>query len=222
MSFLKAIRECLTGQDESEYPKTNNEKTEVGWTCNNEKNPPPRQTTEELAASILSTLFAAEKSGHDLDRRLQDIVRSCGWYEGLAKRVLDGVVAAVKAGAAMGGAMKEAFDKATAAASDFVHEHPVFTAAVAVVVAIGILVLLAPWAVEALGFGELGPVEGELRKSLSRESNGRLADVWHRLICCVVAIDLPGCGGGEFLLLPAETGHEVGEEMTSDRHGGSG
>lgn len=168
MSFLKAIRECFTGQDEPEYTKTNDEKTEVGWRYHNEKNPRP-QTTEDLAASILSTLFTAEKSGHDLDRRLQDIVRSCGWYEGLAKRVLDGLVAAVESGAAMGGAMKEAFDKATAAASDFVHEHPVFTAAVAVVVAIGILVLLAPWAVEALGFGELGPVEGELRKeSLER------------------------------------------------------
>ncbi|ERF76607.1 hypothetical protein EPUS_04427 [Endocarpon pusillum Z07020] len=160
MSFLKAIRECLTGQDEPEYTKTNDEKTEVGWRYPEEKNTRPQPTTEELAASILSTLFTAEKSGHDLDRRVQDIVRSCGWYEGLAKRVLDGLVAAVKSGAAMGGAMKEASDKATVAASDFVHEHPVFTAAVAVVVAIGILVLLAPWAVEALGFGELGPIEG--------------------------------------------------------------
>ncbi|KAF7504778.1 hypothetical protein GJ744_001711 [Endocarpon pusillum] len=161
MSFLKAIRECFTGQDEREYSKTNNEKTEVGWRYGEEKKRPRPQTSEEeRAASILSTLLSAEKSGQDLDRRLQAIVGSCGWYEGLAKRVLDGLVAVVKSGAAMSGAMKEASDKASAAASDFVHQHPVFTAAVAVVVAIGILVLLAPWAVEALGFGELGPVEG--------------------------------------------------------------
>lgn len=61
----------------------------------------------------------------------------------------------------MGAAMKEAFDKATNAAKDFVGEHPVFAAAIVTVVAIGILVLLVPWVVEALGLGELGPVEGE-------------------------------------------------------------
>jgi hypothetical protein len=59
------------------------------------------------------------------------------------------------------GALKEASDKAYAAAAEFVHEHPVLTAALVTIVAIGILVLLAPWAVEALGFGELGPVEGK-------------------------------------------------------------
>lgn len=162
MSFLKAIRECLTGRDEPELDH-HSFKTD-------EKTSPPLQTTEELATSILSALLTAEKPGHDLDRRLQDLVRPCGgWYEGLAKRVLDGVIAAVQSGATgMGGAMKEAFDTATVAASEFVHEHPVFTAAVAVVVAIGILVLLVPWAVEALGFAELGPVEGEFSE---RERN---------------------------------------------------
>ena len=64
--------------------------------------------------------------------------------------------------------MKEAFDKASAAAAEFVHEHPVFVAAVATIVAIGILVILVPWAVEALGFGATGPIEGEflLRSTL--------------------------------------------------------
>ncbi len=155
MSFLKAIRACLIGgQDDADYHSSFNV---------DEKKPslPPTTEEEQVATSILCTLLTAEKSGHDLDRRLRDLVRPCGWYEGLAKRVLDGLVAAVKSGEAMGGAMKEAFDTASAAASAFVHEHPVLTAAVAVVVAIGILVLLAPLVVEALGFAELGPVEGE-------------------------------------------------------------
>ncbi len=215
MSFLKA--ECLGGvQDEADHRSLFNM---------DEKKPVPSPTTEEeeeeIATRILRTLLTAEKPGHDLDRRLQDLVRPCGWYEGLAKRVLDGLVAAVQSGAAMGGAMKEAFDTATAAASAFVHEHPVFTAAVAVVVAIGILVLLAPWAVEALGFAELGPVEGEF---LSRLECCGLAGwlTWSRFVCRLVAIHLSRCGGGELLLLPAEAGYEVGKEVRSGRWGGSG
>lgn len=39
----------------------------------------------------------------------------------------------------------------------FVKEHPVICA----VIAIGILVVLAPWVVEALGFAEAGIVEGK-------------------------------------------------------------
>jgi hypothetical protein len=58
----------------------------------------------------------------------------------------------------MGEAMKDAVQKSTAAATEFAKEHPVFCT----VVALGILVLLAPWAIEALGFGELGPIEGML------------------------------------------------------------
>ncbi|KAK5454968.1 hypothetical protein LTS15_005688 [Exophiala xenobiotica] len=60
----------------------------------------------------------------------------------------------------MSGAKKEAYDKALAIASDFTKEHPVLIAAILTIVAIGILVYLAPWVVEVLGFGEFGPAEG--------------------------------------------------------------
>ena len=53
--------------------------------------------------------------------------------------------------------MKDAFDKAIDAAVEFVKDNPIFCT----LVALGILVILAPWAIEALGFGELGPIEGE-------------------------------------------------------------
>lgn len=163
MGLLEAIRECFTGKDDADYPVIINEK--------NTNEISSMYTREEgLASSILLTLFTAEKQGHDLDRRLQNMVSSCGWYEGLARRILDGLVDALKSGAAMGGAIKEAFDRATAVASELVHEHPVFAAVVATVIAIGILVILAPWAIEALGFGELGPVEGELSSMSCRKS----------------------------------------------------
>ena len=60
----------------------------------------------------------------------------------------------------MNGAMQAAYDKACDAAEvfeGFVAGHPVFCT----LVALGVLVVLAPYAVEMLGFGELGPIEGE-------------------------------------------------------------
>ncbi|KIW95157.1 uncharacterized protein Z519_03741 [Cladophialophora bantiana CBS 173.52] len=60
----------------------------------------------------------------------------------------------------MAGAIKKAYDKAYDIASEFTRDHPVLAAAILTLVAIGILVYLAPWVIEALGFGELGPIEG--------------------------------------------------------------
>lgn len=117
------------------------------------------QTTESLAAEILSTLYAADANDEHLIQRLQDVVHETGWYEDLAAAVLTGLENALKALAPMGQAMKDAYDKATQIVADvlkFGKEHPVFCA----VVALGILVILAPWAIEAVGFGELGPIEG--------------------------------------------------------------
>ena len=59
----------------------------------------------------------------------------------------------------MGQGMRDAYDKAEGVVEEvwkFAKDHPGFVA----VVAVGILVILAPWAVEVLGFGELGPIEG--------------------------------------------------------------
>jgi len=121
-----------------------------------EKHP---QTTESLAADILSTLYAADTNDKHLIQRLQDIVHETGWYEGLAAAILTGLENALKAEAPVGQAMKDAYEKVMQIVEDifeFTKEHPVFCA----VVALGILVVLAPWAIGALGFGELGPIEG--------------------------------------------------------------
>jgi len=56
----------------------------------------------------------------------------------------------------MGKAMKEASGKAIDEAVDLAHEHPYFCA----LVAVGVLAILMPWLLEALGFAELGPIEG--------------------------------------------------------------
>ena len=124
-----------------------------------EKTQHPR-TTQSLAEDVLSTLYAADiNDKHVLKQRLQDVVRETGWYENLAVSVLNGLENALKEGAPMSQAMKDPYDKAAQVVVDvwgFVKEHPVFFT----LVALGILVILVPWAVEVLGFGELGPMEG--------------------------------------------------------------
>ena len=119
---------------------------------------PVSPKTQALAGDILSSLSTAEYNDKHLEKRLQDIVRETGWYENLAAAVLNGLETIVREGAPVAETMTDAVGKATAAAIGFAKEHPVFCT----IVALGVLVLLAPWAIEALGFGELGPIEGTL------------------------------------------------------------
>ena len=153
MDVLQPIIKCLTGNIESAHNKnrTHDFKAAVS-----------NSAEEQTASNIVSVLFSTEKAGHDLDVRIKDMVRTNGLSENLAERILDGIVAALETGAVMGETMKAAFDKAYAAATAFAKEHPVYTTALVTVVAIAILVILLPWVVEALGFGELGPAAGEL------------------------------------------------------------
>jgi hypothetical protein len=153
-SFINEILGCLCmGRTVAQYDIV---KEQPSLDFTHEKHP---QTTESLAADILSTLYAADTNDEHLTQRLQDVVHETGWYEDLAAAVLTGLENALKAEAPMGQAMKDAYEKATQIVADvfeFAKEHPVFCT----VVALGILVILAPWAIEAVGFGELGPIEG--------------------------------------------------------------
>ena len=160
MDIIKAILNCLTGDKDDVENYVINEKIYASSFASSAS-----PTEEDLADEILNILFTAEKPGRKLERRLQDAVHTSGWYEGLAKRILNGIVEGLKSGAPMGTAIKDAYNRALTKAEEFTEEHPVFTAAMLTVVAIGILVILVPWAVEALGFGELGPVEGEISTS---------------------------------------------------------
>jgi hypothetical protein len=110
---------------------------------------------QNLAKDILGLLYATEDRNE-----LSNQIRATGWTDALARHLLDGLVNALNTGAAMGTAMKEAFDKVSMEANKFVHEHPVLTAAITTIIAIGILEIMVPWAIAALGFGELGPIEG--------------------------------------------------------------
>lgn len=94
----------------------------------------------------------------------------------------------------MGNAMKEASEKASGKAAEFAHDHPYFCASIAV----GILVILMPWALEALGLAELGPVEDE--RDTSRIE--RILIKNFRNVCCLVVVDLLWlCDEGNLVLV---------------------
>ncbi|EGP82410.1 uncharacterized protein MYCGRDRAFT_51611 [Zymoseptoria tritici IPO323] len=95
------------------------------------------------------------------------IAEASWWNDAIAERILQLLQTALAANASMGPAMKAAFDKALQCAKDigkltedFANEHPFLVSIVCAVVAIGILYLLAPWIIEALGFTEFGPAAG--------------------------------------------------------------
>lgn len=60
------------------------------------------------------------------------------------------------------GAAKEVVETARRDVEGWVEEHPVMAGVVAMIVALGVLVVVAPWVVEGLGFGGLGVRLGEL------------------------------------------------------------
>ena len=119
----------------------------------------------EAASSIVSAMQAADKAGPSLDATIKSLVHQAGgWSQYLATKILTALEAVLKSGAQLNGAMQAAYDKACEAATmfeGFAAEHPVATAVFCTLVALGVLVVLAPYALEMLGFGELGPVEGE-------------------------------------------------------------
>lgn len=121
-------------------------------------------SVEEASATILSILQNAEKAGKSLDIAVQDIATQAGgWRERLAIAVLTALLNALKGGTPFQEAMSGAYQKASDAAAgiaDFAREHPLYAAAVCAVVALGILMILAPYIIHALGFGVMGPVEG--------------------------------------------------------------
>lgn len=139
----------------------------------NEKNPlpssssssPPHLKTEEATSAIISALLNTKKPGPALYVVIQDLAAQAGgWSEWLAVSVLNAVQKILQEGSnLLRGAMKEAYDKAQIAVEhikDFARDHPLYTTAICVVVALGVLVILLPWVIHALGFMAAGVEAG--------------------------------------------------------------
>jgi len=154
MDLIKSIMECLG------RPSTHDNAPR--YTDIKEQYSDAASDHDSTAEDFVTALRTAEKNGADLQRTLNNIIHRSGtmhdasWTESLAKAILNKLAEILTSDAAMGQAMKENVEKAVNAAVGFAREHPVYCT----LIAIGVLVLVAPWALEALGFGEMGIAEG--------------------------------------------------------------
>lgn len=132
------------------------------------------EKTRMIAEAVLETLLTSSHGGPELASQLQSLVpkndndqefSANGWTESLALAVFSGLKTALEnvLKTPMGSAMADAYYKVASVLTEmakdavgFIEEHPVYVT----LLTLGILVCLAPWAVEALGFGALGPIEG--------------------------------------------------------------
>ncbi|KAF2145403.1 uncharacterized protein K452DRAFT_305431 [Aplosporella prunicola CBS 121167] len=177
MHALKSIIACLFGSesinslDNKKHTTTTAASTQMNYSTFTEKQQPQQQsqptTPSEAAEQILALLLSAPHPSAELKARTQALTTrnsavnasSSRWAAAVARAVLRAMESALKAGKAHSGAMGTALEKAEMAAAElgeFVKAHPVFFT----VLALGVLVLLAPAVIHALGFGALGPVEG--------------------------------------------------------------
>ena len=127
-----------------------------------------RLCSDEAAWSIVSAMLNAEKAGPSLDATIRPIIDEAGWYESLMAKILAALEAVIKAAEPLNAPMQRAKDWAIEAYKEtegFAADHPIETEVLCTVIALGVLVVLAPYVVEYLGFcfgfGELGPVEGK-------------------------------------------------------------
>jgi len=131
-----------------------------------EKAPHPRPTlTNDQAASRIITLMHTAHTDPDHDANIASLVHQAGgWSEYLAAKILAALETVLRAGKDLGPALSAAYERACEAAKGipgFAADHPLATAVFCTVVALGVLVVLAPYVLEILGFAELGPVEGK-------------------------------------------------------------
>ena len=123
----------------------------------------PNNSTDKQATEIVHILLKAEKSGQQLKFDIESVIKIESWTSKLAEAVLHKLEEAIRLGALVGTAMAHALEQAeniireeAATLAQFAKDHPLVVA----LLAVAVLAALAPWALEALGFAELGPVEG--------------------------------------------------------------
>ncbi|KAL3420451.1 hypothetical protein PVAG01_08950 [Phlyctema vagabunda] len=173
-AIIQAIIECIQGPSDSRTSLISVSDCEA----------------ERAANNIADALFTTSKDGKDLEKELDEIVGIYGWTEKIALHLWNSLAKALSQGASMGPTMTKAFDDAVAAAADFARDHPAYCA----ILALGVLVALAPWIIEALGFAEVGIVEDSLAAAWQAKYAGyvpkgslfsffqRLGMVWRRKI----------------------------------------
>lgn len=135
MSFLSSIFSCILGEP-AEAPAM-------------------ATATDNLASNIV-TIILTSPTTDKLHKSLEEQVTANGWTDKLIQAILQGLTSAIRTGASVARPAADALRQTTDAAVGFAKEHPAY----ATLIALGILFTLLPWVLEALGFGELGVIEG--------------------------------------------------------------
>ena len=176
------------------------------------------------ADSFVDTVFLAEKNGIELRQALERLVkrdtwRQATWRERFAKAVFEALQKAIETARPMGDALREIYEKVECAVNDvegFVKNHPILCA----LIALGILVLLSPWVIEALGFAEGGILEGEKLDILPRcDLLFQVLTLRRRLLCSRVAIHVCWVRSQGFVVLAATETWDEGICLVDIRHG---
>lgn len=145
--------------------------------------PAHANTKQAVSARIVAMLATAEKPGKDLHLSMNDAIQTSGWtWAAIAESLFDQFHDLLANGRPMGSALTDAYEKAIEALESsfdavvrFKNEQPYLFWSL---VAVGCLVVLSPWIVECLGFGELGPVAGEYFLAVARFNFTNRADVY--------------------------------------------
>ncbi|CAN9204461.1 unnamed protein product [Alternaria alternata] len=152
---LQAILACLPcGTAEAKDETYPNEKAALLSAATSNS-----RLTAETADNVIAILLTTSLTGPALHMQLDSVVGASGWRSNMAKYVLEKLTAALQAShERLGPTIRSAYHRAWEAAQSiegFVIEHPVMCT----VIALGVLAVVAPWVLEALGFTELGPVQ---------------------------------------------------------------
>lgn len=166
LARLQALLTCLPCPEHkiNSYP----DEKQALLACNDTR--PAVQVAEDVVETIMHTKLM----GSALRMQLESIVGTYGWTDRLAKWILEKLTQALQgAHEKLGPVVRDAYHKAWDVARSiegFVIEHPVMCT----VIALGVLCIIAPWVIEALGFAELGPIEGMFISVLMRCIHGDL------------------------------------------------
>lgn len=120
----------------------------------------PTTTDDDMATQLIHTVFTSP-SPPALQAELQNTLSAQNWTETLATAILTALTKALEISVPMGKAVKEAFEKASKEVGEWARENPELATLIVVVIALGILVVVMPWVIDALGFKVVGPRLGE-------------------------------------------------------------
>jgi len=173
MDLIKTLFPCIPAPRKPHHQTSLEEKQPLlaprSRTYPSEKQ--PSLSIQEASDRIATALLHSTTEDLPLQRQVTNIIHQAGgWTESLAEGILTAftflLAKAIELKISITPIIQDAVDKVVEAGKQtaelaewFVEEHPVWTGVILTLVALGVLWLLWPWILGALGFGEEGIIE---------------------------------------------------------------